>query len=174
MSTPSTPNGIFTNPAVASAVDADLWGGILNSNFNIADTQTTTRAYDLNFADFLLSRPVLKDYGELYSTPASAANVLTLDVTNGNHFAVSLTESVTTLTISNTTATGKICAIELWLKQNATGNWTFTWPSSIKWAGGTTPVVTATANATDIFVLQTKDGGTTFAGSIVGQNFTGL
>lgn len=174
MSSPSTPNGIFTLPAVASAVDADLWGGILNSNFNIADTQTTTRAYDLDFADFTQSKVKLKDYGEVKTAPSSVAGVLTLDITNGNHFTVTLGENVTTLTISNPAASGTLCAIVLWLKQNGTGGYTFAWPAAVKWASSSTPTVTSTASRTDIFVLQTIDGGTTWAGSVVGQNYTGL
>jgi len=62
----------------------------------------------------------------------------------------------------------------MWLKQGGAGSYTFAWPAAVKWAGGTTPTVTATLARTDIFVLQTIDGGTSWAGSTVGQNFTGL
>lgn len=53
------------------------------------------------------------------------------------------------------------------IKQDATGSRTLTWPKpasptvaapAVYWAGGTTPVVTTTANATDVFQLITADG----------------
>lgn len=144
------------------------------TNFILLDTENVTRTKDSNYADFTLQRPILKDYGELKTSPSSSSGTLTLDITNGNHFTVTLTENVSTLTISNPTATGNICAVELWLKQDGTGGWTFAWPSSVKWPAASAPTVTAAASKTDIYVLQTKDGGTTWAGSTVGQNYTGL
>lgn len=170
----STTNLLLNKPLVNNATDQDLWGGQWNTNADVIDSEAVLATVDKNYADRTQSRMKLKDYGEVKTSPSSSSGTLTLNIENSNHFTVTLTENVTTLTISNPTATGTLCAVELWLKQNGTGGWTFAWPSSIKWAGGTTPTVTSTANATDIFVLQTVDGGTTWAGSVVGQNFTGL
>ena len=161
-------------PDPFSATYEDLWGYTLNALFVSMAAEMLTKSQNVSYADFTLSRPKLKDYGEIKTSPASAAGTLTLDITNGNHFTTTLTENVTTLTISNPTATGTLCAIELWIKQDVTGSWTFTWPAAVKWAGGTAPTVTATASRTDVYVLQTVDGGTTWIGSVVGQNFTGV
>jgi hypothetical protein len=43
--------------------------------------------------------------------------------------------------------------------------WTVTWFTTIKWKGSATPVMTTTSGRTDIFVLTTFDGGTTWFGS---------
>lgn len=170
----TTTNLLLSKPLVNNATDQDLWGGYLNTDLDTLDSEAALATVNKNYADFTQSRMKLKDYGEVKTSPTSSSGTLTLDIENGNHFTVTLTENVTTLTISNPTATGTLCAVVLWLKQDGTGGRTFAWPSSIKWAGGTAPTVTATASATDIFVLQTVDGGTTWAGSAVGQAFTGL
>lgn len=54
------------------------------------------------------------------------------------------------------------------LKQDATGSRTVTWPT-IKWIDSTTPVLTTTANAVDIFSIFYD--GTDYYGTIVGLNF---
>jgi hypothetical protein len=44
-----------------------------------------------------------------------------------------------------------------------------TWPASVDWPSATAPTLTATANAKDIFVFYTRDGGTNFYGFTAGQ-----
>jgi hypothetical protein len=47
------------------------------------------------------------------------------------------------------------------IQQAASGGpYTVTWPSSVKWAGGTKPTMTAAANAVDVYYLETYDGAT--------------
>lgn len=176
MSSSSSPNGLFTLPAVASAVDADLWGAELNTNFNTADSGYTTRTLDLDNNGYFQKKPILKQYGETWSAPASAANVITLDLSNGNHFKTTLTENITTITISNlpTAQSGsKLISIIWYVKQNGTGSWTITFPAAVKWSGGTSPTITTTAAYTDKIILTTTDGGTTYDGQIT-QNYSGL
>ena len=127
----------------------------------------------LNMMDNFLQRPVLKDYGEELTTPTSSSNAITFDIENSNHFHHTLTEN-TTLTLSNPTATGDLCRCEIWIKQAASGGpYTFTWPAAVKWIGSA-PVISTTASATDIFTIATKDGGTSWAGSVVGQGYSSL
>lgn len=171
MATPSTPNGIFSNPAVASAVDADLWGGILNSNFNIADTQTTTRAYDLNFADFILSRPKISDFGEVVASAASAANAITLDFSTAQHFKTTLSENITTVTLSNPSPANTVAGYIWFLKQGGSGSYTVTWPAAVVWPSGNAPVLTTTVGQTDRVTLVWDAGAAKYLASIV-QNYT--
>lgn len=56
------------------------------------------------------------------------------------------------------------------LKQDGTGSRTVTWPSSVRWAGGTAPTITATATKTD--VLSFIADGTYWLGFVGGQNYT--
>jgi len=45
-------------------------------------------------------------------------------------------------------------------------------PIAVYWpGGGVLPIVTPTANRTDIYRFMTFDGGVTFYGIVIGQNF---
>ena len=46
-----------------------------------------------------------------------------------------------------------------------------TWPTSIEWAGGSTPPAPATGE-TDIFTISTDDGGTTYQGFKTADNLS--
>lgn len=117
---------------------------------------------DVNFADLLLIRPEIKDYAETGSTPSISSNAITLDLETGNHFVVSHNANLTTVTISNPPASGRIGSFTLWLTQDATGGRTLTLPASCKPYGGSAPTLTTTANALNILSFCTKDGGTTW------------
>jgi hypothetical protein len=58
------------------------------------------------------------------------------------------------------------------LKQDATGGRTVTWPASVRWAGGTPPLVTPAANAIDIYAFITRNGGASWFGFPGGQDFS--
>ena len=106
---------------------------------------------------------------ETVSTNATATGAVTLNLANGNVFNVTLTGNAT-FTFSGATA-GRACSFGLYLRQNATGGRTVTWPASVKWSGGA-PTLTTNANAIDILVFESIDGGTTWFGSLVGANFS--
>ncbi|PID30170.1 hypothetical protein CR983_03140 [Candidatus Saccharibacteria bacterium] len=76
----------------------------------------------------------------------------------------------TTLSVTGAEA-GKACAFTLYVKQDGTGSRTLSLPT-IKWAGGTVPSISTNANAVDVFVIETLDGGSTWYGSLVGNNFS--
>jgi hypothetical protein len=120
-----------------------------------------------NFADQVLSRPELKDYSETKTAPSSSSGTLTLDIANGNNFETTLTENVTTLTISNPSPTGKVCSISLVLTQGASA-YTVAWGAAFKWAGGTAPDLT-TANSIHVITAMTLDAGTTWYGFHAGS-----
>lgn len=106
---------------------------------------------------------------ENVSTITSTAST-TLNLANGNVFSVTLNVATTTFTFSGATS-GKACSFAIYLKQNATGNRAVTWPASAKWAGGTAPTISTAANAVDIVVFESIDGGTNWYGSLVGNAF---
>ena len=119
----------------------------------------------INMADANINRPVLKDYGLTSTTPTSTAGAMTVDLSLGNAFQHTLDENVTTMTISNPSASGTYCEFSIKFIQNGTGNFTVAWPGSVKWPGGTAPVITTTATTgTDICFLKTWDAGTTWYG----------
>jgi len=153
MATPSTPNGIFSNPDVASPVDEDLWGGILNSNFDIADSRYTTAEDDLDFDDHELSKPILNDFGESRGSVSSTAGAVTFDFSVYQHHQIILDENVTAITLSNPSPAATVAGYIIFVKQDGTGGWTVAWPAPVIWAGGVAPVITSTAGRTDKVVL---------------------
>lgn len=93
------------------------------------------------------------------NSPSISSGTLTLDLSTGRFFNVSLNANVTTLTISNVPSS-VMTSIRLALTQDSTGGRTFAWPSSVKTVQ--TPIVFKTASYTSIFDLYTTDGGTTW------------
>jgi hypothetical protein len=99
---------------------------------------------------------------------ASGANT-TLNLGSGNVFNVRMSAN-TTFAFSGAT-TGKACSFSLYLTQDGTGGRTVSWPSGVLWSGGA-PTVSSNANAVDVFVFETINGGSTWFGSLVGTNFS--
>lgn len=120
---------------------------------------------ELACADQVVSRPELKDYAVTHTTPTISSGAVTFDCANGNSFNVSLTENITSITLSNPPASGNYGEIVIEFKQDATGSRTVSgWPASVKWAGGSAPTITSAANSIDKVVLSTRDGGATWLG----------
>lgn len=95
-----------------------------------------------------------------------------INLADGNVVRARLTGN-STFTFAGATA-GTACSFGLYVVQDGTGSRTVGWPGSVKWAGGpsSAPAVSTAANAVDIFVFETIDGGTTWYGSLVGNNFS--
>ena len=93
-----------------------------------------------------------------------------LDCSLYNAFVVTLNASITTLTLSNVPASGKVYALTLFLVQGGTPR-TITWPAAVKWPSGTAPTLTNTASRTDVVTLVTYNGGTSWHGFVGGQDF---
>ena len=99
-------------------------------------------------------------------TNTNATGSVTLNLTNGNVFNLTLTGSVT-LAFSGAT-NGVACSFTLYLTQDNTGGRSVTWPGSVSWIGGVAPTLTTTANAINVLVFETLNGGTTWFGSTIG------
>lgn len=157
-------------PLVNDPVDQDLWGGYLNSNFDILDTNLNLRTQACNFADYELSRPVLKDYAEKVNSAGNISGAVTVDLTLGNHYTATLTGNVT-FTFSNPAPSGNACILRMTLIQDGTGGRTVTWPASVQWPGASAPTLTTTVAYRDEFVFITEDAGTRWTASVRGQNY---
>ena len=59
----------------------------------------------------------------------------------------------------------------LFLRQDATGGRTVTWPSTVDWPGAVAPTLTSTAQRVDKFVFTAIDGSN-WLGSVAGLNYT--
>ena len=86
-----------------------------------------------------------------------------IDLSTANNFVRTVTGN-STITITNSPS-GKAFGFTLSLT-NA-GAYTITWPT-IKWVSGVTPNLSA--SGTDIIVIYTYDGGSTYYGFLTGKN----
>ena len=82
-----------------------------------------------------IDQATLKDVSFTKNAPAISAGTLTLDISTGNVFEVSLTGNVTTLNITNPAPSGTACTFDLILSATGSAR-TVTWPSSVQWSGG--------------------------------------
>jgi hypothetical protein len=123
-----------------------------------------------NLQDNELIRAKLRDYSESVSSPTISSGTLTLNLETSNIFTVALNAAITTLTISNPPASGSGGSFTLIFTADGTAR-AVTWPSSIKWAGGTAPTITSAIGKVDSFAFFTSDGGTNWQGYVGGQNF---
>lgn len=162
---PAAAAGTLTGTTLASnVVTSSLTSVGTLSNITMSGSGTA------NLQDGTLQRPVIKDYGETRTTPSISSGTLTLNLENGNVFGVSLNANITTLTISNPSASGTACSFTLALTADGTAR-TVTWPASVKWAGASAPTLTSTNGKVDIFAFVTWDAGTTWYAFVAGQNF---
>ena len=96
---------------------------------------------------------------------ANTSTTYTISLADGTLQILTLTGNCT-FTFPTATA-GQ--SFMMFLKQDATGSRTVTWPAAVKWPSSTAPTITATASKGDKFVF-TADG-TNWLGSVAGQNY---
>ena len=148
-------------PSGTALLKANSGGALANA---VAGTDYVTPTGTETLSGKTLTNPTVTNYVETpYSANSSTA--ITLDLANGTVQIITLTGSAT---ITMPTATSGKSFI-MYLKQDGTGSRTVTW-STVKWAGGTAPTITATASKQDIYSFFAD--GTNWYGVTVGQNYT--
>ena len=95
----------------------------------------------------------------------TGATTLDFDV-RGNYISATLTGAVT-FTFSNMRAG---TTYVLLLTQNGTGGYAITWPSSVRWPGGTAPSINTTASRCTLITI-TPISGSIALGSLAGTNY---
>lgn len=99
---------------------------------------------------------------------AAAATTATLDGTASKAVRRLLQGNVT-LSFSGAPSASQSFSNLVVLVQDGTGGRTVTWPSSVKWAGGTKPTLSTAANAIDVIRLTWT--GVEWIGTVEGLNF---
>lgn len=94
----------------------------------------------------------------------SQTGAVTLDTANGNVFSAGLSGNVT-FTFTNT-ALNKAGSFGLYIY--AASGKTITWPTGIKWLGGTAPTLAGSGANPDVLVFETLNGST-WHGTYVGN-----
>lgn len=108
----------------------------------------------------MLATSLRENYQNLGSTTSP-----TINCNQGNVFSISLSGD-TIFSFSNVPSSGT--AFGVTVEIYAIGNHNVTWPSNVKWAGGTAPDAPANGE-TDIVGLYTRNGGTTWYGFLAGD-----
>lgn len=153
----------------AGSLAGNATGAIdMNGYAIILDAVTLSAA--VNGADQEVSRVTLKDYGET-RVPVTGNGSTGLNIASGNVFDVTLTGN-TTFVFQNPSPSGLASTMTVRLGQDGTGGWTTTWPGTVVWAGGNTPVVSSAANAIDFYTFITLNEGGTWYGFNAGQEFS--
>ncbi len=157
--------GAITTNSTFDGVDIATRDAILTSTTTTADAALPKAGGTLSgaivAADQIISAPVMKDYAE--TKAAMAAH--DVDLTLGNVQTYTLSGNQT-LTFSNPPASGSAGSFTLIVTNGASA--TLTWPTSVDWAGGTAP--TLTASGIDILTFTTIDGGTIWYGFLAGAD----
>lgn len=91
-----------------------------------------------------------------------AGAVLTVDLTKGSAFDVTLTANITTFTISGPVASPDVTNFKLRVRQDATGGRTMTLPAGTKTPAAAGYVPSTAANAIDLLEFTSYDAGTTW------------
>jgi len=161
-------NGAGTNADVVEiAKDFDLISDITTIGTSQAEKAVTA---DVNGDVYIAEEFKAKSYNETYNTLSSYSGSVTMNSEDGNVFAITLSENITTFNFSNSPASGTAYAFSLKVTQDASASgYTIAWPAAVDWPNGTAPTLTSTASAVDQFVFYTHDNGTTWYGFVAGQ-----
>ena len=144
-----------TSPTTGIITTADSSG-----NLELQNNGTTA----LSLQSGKVINPSVTNYTETAYT-ANTSTAITVSLSNGTVQILTLTGNCT-LTMP-TAGAGK--SFIILLRQDATGSRSITW-STVNWAGGTAPTITSTASKQDIFSFFSD--GTSWYGSVIGQNYT--
>ena len=157
--------GAITTNSTFDGVDIATRDAILTSTTTTAGAALPkaggTLSGTVDAADQILQRPVMKDYAE--TKVAMAAHAVDLSLGNVQTYTLSGNQ---TLTFTNPPASGTAGSFTLIVTNGASA--TLTWPTSVDWAGGTAP--TLTASGIDILTFTTVDGGTIWYGFLAGAD----
>jgi hypothetical protein len=106
-------------------------------------------------------------YADTVVAAGNTGTALTLTCTSGNVFTATLTGNAT-ITLSSPVASGSSTSLTLILTNDGTAGRTVAWAGgSFVFPGGAASLSrTTTANATDVWVFFTTNGGTTWYGNI--------
>lgn len=110
-------------------------------------------------------------YDNTAVTITIASGTLVLNFNAARTKRIAFNANITTTTLQNIPAADHMGYFNLVLTADGSAR-TWAWlTSTVKWPGGIAPTFTTTNGKKDWFFVWTEDGGTTWFGQIVGQNF---
>ena len=127
-----------------------------------------------NLASTTISGTITEKKG----TASISGTTLTVDMSTGNYFEVSLataSDNIATFTITNPPASGSVGSFVIKITQGSTAR-SFNWAtmSGARPVWESIPVIPTEVNAQDIYTFTTYDGGTIWYGSTIGTEFSSV
>ncbi len=153
----------------------DLAGGnkylIYAAGTKTADDENVIDLDNGNQAIVVVNSFILARYAEKTNDSPSVAGAINMDLSKGNVHKITLTEDVSTINFLNVNPDVNLTTtVTLKITQGALTARTVDF-SGLAWAGGSVPSVTSTVGAIDRFVFVTDDGGNSWDGAVMGQDF---
>lgn len=146
----------FATNSTLTTDSAFVW----NSGSDILSVSGTINTNNLN---------INSRYTEGYDNVSIASNALSINLASGNLFTCSLNSNINNITITNAPS-GVATGFTIIFTADGTAR-TITWPTGVKWPGGTAPTPTSSANKIDVYSFLTTNSGVNWLGFIGGQNF---
>ena len=165
----------MTSPTMGSPLSPSVGGtGISNSGLFTygasALTLTTSAATALTLPPSGNVYSSGASYKELVNYMGDVTGASSVDFSLGNTVKMRLTGNAT-LSFTNVPGGSSLTSVTLMLQQDGTGSRLVTWPSCVKWSGGTAPTLTTTASKIDVISCMSPDAGTTCYCFTGGLNF---
>ena len=118
---------------------------------------------DLDADNFKIIDANLQRYTEVVTSVTAVSNIITLNLSSGNVFTVTLTAN-STLAFSNPPSAGVAMSVTLVVTQGSGGNFTLTYPVGVSFTDSVLPILATTAGKRDVLTFLTVDGGSTYMG----------
>jgi hypothetical protein len=164
---PTGATGAWSGKAGQITYFDQLWRFIVPRAGSLLAVQEDGRLYRFDGTNWRSASRLLRH--PVTSANAGSAYSLNPDVAEAFHLTLNAASCAFTFTAP---ADGDgMAELTLFLKQDATGGRTVTFPASVKWPGGVAPTLTASANATDSLHFLTLDGGANWNGRVLAQNY---
>jgi hypothetical protein len=157
---------ITVTAAAGTLTGSTLASGVTASSLTSVGTLTAlTMGGTVSMADNEVNRPYLSDVAEkIEAMSFSATPTFNYAASGGTHKTMTLTGNITSITLSNWPASGRLGTMTLFLLDDGTGGRTITWPAAVDWGTDGAPPA-GTANRVRIVTLVTTDGGTNVYGA---------
>lgn len=108
--------------------------------------------------------------GKIITVVADAGSTYGINITNSIVFDITLTEDCT-FTFPSTLVSNYLQEFIIYLKQDTTGGWTPSFPSSVKWADDTPPTLDETPSTLNIIRFFSLGDASRWYGEIIGEQY---
>lgn len=111
-----------------------------------------------------------KTYQETFSNVSISGGAVTYDLGTSSLFRTILTGDVV-VTFSNPPSQNTALSFAVQIVGNGSSN-TVTWPSNVKYKDNTAPTIVTTSNINNTFAFYTWDGGATYVGTAIVNQYS--